>query len=81
MNQFNNERRVAWIVLTWGENAITSGPGAWLYYGETYHGDHDEAWIVARNDAQQEVRRYNCRQLAQIEWAPELPEQYPKEKT
>lgn len=46
---------------------ITSGDGQ-LFLSATYHGDHDEFWIVlVKND--KELSRYNPRGVQHIRWS------------
>jgi hypothetical protein len=51
-----------------------SEPGNWLYLENFYHGDHDEDWIVARDDAQREIARYSPRCMSAIIFAESPPE-------
>lgn len=39
-----------------------------LELSATYHGDHDEFWVVEKN-AGKEVARWNTRDLVRIVWA------------
>jgi hypothetical protein len=39
-----------------------------LTFSATYHGDHDEFWIVQTKDGE-EVARYNARYVETITWA------------
>lgn len=50
---------------------LHSEPGHWLYLENFYHGDHDEDWVIARDDAQREIARYNPRHLSAIVFTPE----------
>lgn len=38
-----------------------------LELSATYHGDHDEFWVVAKRGTD-EVERWNCKSLAGIVW-------------
>jgi len=38
-----------------------------LYLSASYHGDHDEFWVVVEKDGK-EVERHNCRNVACIVW-------------
>jgi hypothetical protein len=49
----------------------TSAPGWWLYFESSYHGDRDEHWVIARDDAQKEIARFNARHLTAIHYSPE----------
>lgn len=40
-----------------------------LHLSATYHGDHDEFWVVRSIDGK-ELDRYACRHVDHIEWQP-----------
>ena len=39
-----------------------------LHLSATYHGDHDEFWIVQTNKHDMEVARYNIRYVESFAW-------------
>lgn len=54
-----------------GRQLVTGSTGcASLHLSATYHGDHEEFWIVQMNNGQ-EVARHNPRYVETIAWARE----------
>ena len=49
-----------------------------IYLSATYHGSHDEFWIVQMKDGE-EVARHNTAFVETIEWAKQTPSNAPHE--
>lgn len=48
-------------------NPICAGGNKTLHLSATYHGDHDEFWVIESDDGK-EIARHNCKQLSSIIW-------------
>lgn len=46
----------------------TAPRGCSMVCEQSFHGDHDEVWIVARTAEDVEVNRWNIRAVAEIVW-------------
>ena len=70
MNTEMNGKQVAeiWWVNEHGDSRVKAEGQKTLALSATYHGDHDEFWVIEYDDMQ-EVARHNCRQIASIKWA------------
>ena len=56
-----------WVHTEDGEFSIQSGNNQTLNLSATYHGDHDEFWIIHKI-AGREVARFNCKYISRIVW-------------
>ena len=49
---------------------VTADKAIRMKLSATYHGDHDEFWVVVYQRAGgDEIQRYNCKNVASITWA------------
>lgn len=62
-------------VGNWSGNPerITATPELHLNLSATFHGDHDEFWVVESDANYREIRRHNCRNVSTIEWQQSNP--------
>lgn len=70
----HNGKAVAYIGSAddeWG--IFAKATGSTMTAEVSYHGDHDEWWIVRRINGV-EVARYNCRHIQTIDWV--VPEDF-----
>lgn len=69
-------RRIKYIELDphWTQHGNPESVGLYepvdLHLSATYHGDHDQFWVVASKDGK-EVARYSARSIQHIVWLPE----------
>lgn len=80
MNTTMHGKPIAYIELDpmWTQHGhperVSSGNGINLTLSATYHGDHDQFWIVASRADGTEVARYSPRGVQHIRWSSESEE-------
>lgn len=69
MNVKMNGKKIASATLhkSNGDTVIIPGEGYSLVLSATYHGDRDEFWVLLLK-GEDEVARYNCRDVSEIVW-------------
>lgn len=77
MNVSMNGKPIAAIYFSAGVGGYSGNPERIRTIGDqqlslsaTYHGDHDEFWVV-RSVNGKETDRYRCSHVDHIEWAPD----------
>ena len=72
MTTENHGKKIKEIWLPGNGNALDSclktGTHGDLELSATYHGDHDELWVLVKKEGV-ETERFNVRQLTNITWA------------
>lgn len=75
MNKSMNGKAIEaiyWTTSTWSGNPerVTAKDGKTLHLSATYHGDHEQFWVIECDNGQ-EVARHNAKTVDTIRWAKE----------
>lgn len=62
-----------WWINDHGDSCVRASNGKTLTFSATYHGDHDEFWVIELEDGK-DVARHNCKHIATITWDVTPPE-------
>jgi len=72
MNTQMHGKKIARIIWTgenlWHSDIAADGEFKTLELSATFHGDHDEFWVIEREYGK-EIARHNCRNISTIVWA------------
>ena len=67
MNIGMNGKKIRALYWYGGNEPPTMRQGGEFYLSATYHGDHDEFWVVQTKD-DKEIARYNPRYIETLVW-------------
>ena len=71
MANTNDGRRVKWFCFEQG-GSLNPDPGEEFIFVSEFPGEYDQCWITCIR-GETEIRRWNARYVASIEWAGEGP--------
>ena len=69
-----NGKLIAWVQFPdKAQSSITASDDIGLHMSATYHGDHDQFWIVESDKYGNEVGRINPRYVDSFAWVEPIP--------